>query len=210
MYPNKNIRQERGDERGIYHTNDVKCYVLSGVLLLSSYWLVQAAEISEYHTSSQRVSTMASINVTSSVFDNNSTIPKKYSCDGDDVSPPLCWEGAPENTKSFVLICDDPDAPMGIWVHWVVFDISANKTSFPEDVDPKTLGATEGQNSWGSKKYGYGGPCPPSGIHRYYFKIFALDIEKLNLDKNATKQDVETAMKGHIVAQGELMGTYSR
>lgn len=150
------------------------------------------------------------LKVTSSAFKEGEMIPKKYTCDDRNVSPPLAWSEAPSGTKSLALICDDPDAPAGTWVHWVLFNVPASTRELPENVAPeKTLavGERQGRNSWG--KIGYGGPCPPSGTHRYYFKIQALDIS-LALEAGATKEDLEKAMRGHILAQGQLMGRYKR
>jgi len=148
--------------------------------------------------------------LTSTAFQEGGMIPAKYTCDGANVSPPLEWSGAPQNTKSFALICDDPDAPAKTWVHWVVFDLPASRTSLPENVPPQeTLpgGGKQGMNDF--KKIGYGGPCPPSGTHRYFFKLYALDAE-LNLDSKTTKDRLVQAMKDHILAQGELIGRYKR
>ena len=150
------------------------------------------------------------LKITSTAFKEGELIPKKYTCDDRDVSPPLAWSEAPAGTKSFALICDDPDAPMGTWVHWVLFDVPATTRELPENVAPeKTLafGEKQGKNSWG--KIGYGGPCPPSGTHRYYFKFYALDT-LLALAPGATKAEVEKAMQGHLLAQGQLMGKYKR
>lgn len=149
--------------------------------------------------------------IKSSAFENNGTIPKKYTCDGADVSPPLSWTKAPTGTKSIALISDDPDAPMGTWVHWVLYGMSPDATSLSENV-PKEKevlnGARQGITDF--RRIGYGGPCPPKGpAHRYFFKIYALDIE-LNLPAGATKKEVENAMKGHILSQGELIGKYGR
>lgn len=150
------------------------------------------------------------IEVSSSAFQHEGTIPPKYTCDGEDVSPPLAWSGLPDEAKSLVLINDDPDAPVGTWVHWVVYDLPPDSSGLPEAVPAEeTLEsrAKQGRNSWG--RIGYGGPCPPSGTHRYFFKLYALDTQ-LGLPPGKTKEDVEQAMEGHIVAQGELMGRYSR
>ena len=150
------------------------------------------------------------LDVTSSAFGPNGLIPRKYTCDGDDVSPPLAWSGVPQNSANLVLISDDPDAPMGTWVHWVLYDLPPQTASLPEHVPPlETLasGAQHGRTDFG--KLGYGGPCPPSGTHRYFFKLYALDV-KLNLDSGATKKQVEKAMKGHILAEGNLVGRYKR
>jgi Raf kinase inhibitor-like YbhB/YbcL family protein len=153
-----------------------------------------------------------SMNIVSNAFSEGQDIPSHYTCDGEGISPHLSWSGAPTETKSYVLICDDPDAPKGTWVHWVVFNIPASVTSFQEGQDPKKIGAYVGINSWGAaEKPGFGGPCPPSGTHRYYFKIYALDIPLLSLDENtATKEQLLAAMNGHIRAQGQLMGRYTR
>jgi len=148
--------------------------------------------------------------IKSSVFDEGGMIPKRYTCDDADISPHLSWTGAPEGTKSFALISDDPDAPVGTWVHWVIFNIPANVGELPEMVPPsETLpdGTKQGINDF--RKIGYGGPCPPGGTHRYYFKLYALDTE-LDLEPGATKADVTGAMQGHILAECRLMGRYSR
>lgn len=150
------------------------------------------------------------IKITSSAFEHEGMIPSRYTCDGENISPPLKWEGIPENAKSIALICDDPDAPMGTWVHWVLYDLPADVNELPEGVpDDEILenGAKQGRNSWG--RIGYGGPCPPSGTHRYFFKIYALD-KMLNLEPGITKEKLLKAMEGHVVAQGELMGKYRR
>jgi Raf kinase inhibitor-like YbhB/YbcL family protein len=150
------------------------------------------------------------IKITSPAFNEGGMIPKKYTCDGLDVSPPLTWASAPEGTKTFALICDDPDAPMGTWVHWVLFNLPGNINSLSENIPPqRTLSnnAKQGTNDFG--KIGYGGPCPPGGTHRYYFKIYALDTE-LNLAPGITKSNLLAAMKGHILGEGQLMGRYKR
>ena len=150
------------------------------------------------------------LKVTSSAFTEGAMIPKKYTCDDRNISPPLTWTEGPADTKSYVLIADDPDAPVGTWVHWVLFNIPANTRELPENVAPeKTLayGEKHGKNGWGN--IGYGGPCPPSGTHRYYFKLYALNTS-LNLEAGATKADLEKAMQGHVLAEGQLMGKYKR
>lgn len=149
--------------------------------------------------------------ITSSAFTEGATIPKKHTADGADVSPALQWHGAPPTTKSFALICDDPDAPRGTWVHWVLFNLPADKTELPEGV-PTTGklvgGGVQGKNDFG--KLGYGGPSPPKGKpHRYFFKIYALDAV-LDLKEGAKKDQLEKSMAGHILAQGQFMGTYGR
>lgn len=149
--------------------------------------------------------------LTSSAFASGQPIPVKYTGQGKDVSPPLEWSGAPAGTKSFAIISDDPDAPVGTWVHWVIYNIPANVTKLDENVPAKESlpdGTKQGVNDFG--RIGYGGPMPPPGkAHRYFFKIYALDTT-LNLKPRATKQDLLKAMEGHILAQGELMGTYQR
>jgi Raf kinase inhibitor-like YbhB/YbcL family protein len=151
------------------------------------------------------------LKVTSAVFEEGSSIPTEHTCDGSDVSPPLSWSGPPAGTKSLALICDDPDAPVGTWVHWVLYDlppdVAALAASLPSD-EQLANGGKQGKNDF--SKIGYGGPCPPKGsAHRYFFKLYALDAE-LNLSPGATKKALLEAMEGHILAQGQLMGRYQR
>ena len=154
------------------------------------------------------------LTIKSSVFDNGGEIPSKYTCEGEDISPPLAWTGVPETARSLVLIIDDPDAPdpkapKMIWVHWVLYNISPDVSGLPEGIVPAQLSPDmlEGLNDW--KNIGYGGPCPPIGRHRYFHKLYALDtvLEEIN---TPTKAKVEAAMKGHVIAQTELMGTYQK
>ncbi len=151
--------------------------------------------------------------VTSTAFKEGASIPVKHTCDGADVSPPLAWSGAPAGTGAFALIADDPDAPAGTWVHWVLYDLPGTASQLPENVaktelPPELGGATQGKNDF--RRTGYGGPCPPPGpAHRYFFKLYALDTP-LRLKPGAAKQDLEAAMKGHILATAQLMGTYAR
>jgi Raf kinase inhibitor-like YbhB/YbcL family protein len=150
------------------------------------------------------------ISVSSSAFQEGDAVPAKYTCDGNDVSPPLKWTGVPEGTKSITLICDDPDAPMGTWVHWVMWNIPPSVRELAEDVTPKPElpdGSRQGISDF--RRPGYGGPCPPTGMHRYYFKIYALDT-MLDLPSSTRKADLLKAMKGHILAEGQLMGKYGR
>lgn len=150
------------------------------------------------------------INITSMAFEEGGMIPRKHTCDGVDVSPPLAWTGVPEGAKTIALISDDPDAPVGTWVHWVLFNLPAAEKGLPEAVPPdKELknGAKQGRNDF--RRIGYGGPCPPGGTHRYFFKLYALDAV-LNLPAGATKAELLKAMEGHILAQGQLMGKYRR
>jgi len=147
----------------------------------------------------------------SGAFKEGQAIPIQYTCDGKNISPPLTWKGAPGNTQSFALIVDDPDAPTGVWTHWVVFNLPSSVEELTEDFvnSPDATGsAKQGVNNF--KNAGYGGPCPPANkSHRYYFKLYALDT-RLNLESGASRQDVEAAMTKHIVATGQLMGTYQR
>jgi len=168
---------------------------------------------------------VAQLTLSSPSFRNGQPIPAKHSCEGENASPALNWEGVPAGTKSFALICDDPDAPGGSWVHWVIYDIPANTVSLPENIqkrdameavgsmsgrdNAKLPGAKQGVNDFG--KVGYGGPCPPRrhGAHHYHFRLYALDAE-LNLTPRVTRKQLEAAMKGHIIAEGELVGTFVR
>ena len=147
----------------------------------------------------------------STAFTQGGDIPKKYTCDGADVSPPLNWTDPPPGTQSLALLCEDPDAPRGTWVHWVLFNLPASARELPEGVPTKeTLsgGGRQGKNDFG--KIGYGGPCPPKGpAHRYFFKLYALDTP-LDLKPGVTRQELLKATGGHILAETELMGRYSR
>ncbi len=150
------------------------------------------------------------LDIKSSAFEEGELIPEKYTCDGEDVSPPLSWTPPPKETKSIVLICDDPDAPMGTWVHWVLFGLSPDTLELPEGIshEKEVLGgAKHGLNDF--RRYGYGGPCPPGGTHRYFFKLYAVDTQ-VGLNAGATKDEVLNALKGHILAEGNLMGRYRR
>lgn len=142
--------------------------------------------------------------ITSLAFSNGGEIPSEFTCDSSDVSPPLTISDVPSNAKSLVLIMDDPDAPVGTWDHWVVFNISPATKEISKGTEPKGTG---GRNSWG--RTGYGGPCPPSGTHRYFFKLYALDAT-LSLPEGSAKKDLEKAMQGHILAQAQLVGLYKR
>ena len=145
---------------------------------------------------------MQELRVSSPIFQNNQFIPPKYTCDGDDVNPSLRIEGIPREAQALVLIVDDPDAPMGTWDHWVVWNIPP-----VERIEENSVPGIQGLNDF--NKHSYGGPCPPSGTHRYFFKVYALDM-KLNLNPNSRKKDVEKAMKGHILAEGKIVGLYRR
>ena len=155
-----------------------------------------------------------SINITSTAFQAGGSIPSKYTCEDRDLSPPLAWSGAPPGTKSFALIVDDPDAPdpakpQRVYVHWVIYNIPAATVALAENASKKGLpkGAVQGKNDWGKAEYG--GPCPPIGRHRYFFKIYALDTELTGLS-SPTKGDLERVMKGHVIDSGELIGTYQQ
>jgi Raf kinase inhibitor-like YbhB/YbcL family protein len=140
--------------------------------------------------------------IKSPAFDNDKFIPPRYTCDGDNVNPPLSIEGIPKTTKSLVLIVDDPDVLMGTWDHWIVWNIPPKNK-----IKEMSIPGVEGLNDFG--KHSYRGPCPPTGVHRYLFKVYALD-NKLFLDPNSKKKDLEMAMKGHILASGEIIGRYGR
>lgn len=158
----------------------------------------------------QKEETPMELKVTSTVFQQGGVIPAQYTCDGADISPPLTWTGGPGGTQSYALIADDPDAPVGTWVHWVLYNIPATATSLPENVAKKESlsdGTVQGVNDF--KRYGYGGPCPPGGTHRYFFKVYALDTI-LKTGPGLTKKKLLREIEGHILGQGELMGTYSR
>jgi Raf kinase inhibitor-like YbhB/YbcL family protein len=180
--------------------------VLAGALVGAGGWPVRG--------SWENREAIMTLTLTSTAFTAGGEIPKKYTCDGDDTSPPLTWSGTPDGTQSFVLIVDDPDAPdpkapQRTWVHWVLYDIPPAATSLPEGAKSGNLpkGTKEGRNDW--KRTGYGGPCPPTGRHRYFHKLYALD-NTLPEMKGPTKQDLEKAMSGHVLAKAELIGTYQR
>ncbi len=145
------------------------------------------------------------LTVTSVAFPDGGNIPTKYSCKGESISPPLKWSGAPGQTKSYALIVQDPDAPSGTFYHWVDFNIPASATQLPEGA--QNVG-TPGKN--GAGKLGYTGPCPPSGTHHYIFNLYALDVPTLSLNEGATHDQVENAIQGHILAQGKLVGLFSK
>lgn len=152
-----------------------------------------------------------SLDVTSTAFDDGTPVPQRYTCDGADVSPPLEWAGVPEGARSLALLVDDPDAPAGTWIHWMLYELDPERTELPEGVlpGPDVLdGAHQGENDFGD--VGYGGPCPPPGSpHRYRFRLYALDASP-GLAAGATVDQLEGAMEGHVLAQGRLTGTYAR
>jgi Raf kinase inhibitor-like YbhB/YbcL family protein len=150
------------------------------------------------------------MDIKSRSFLEGGMIPARYTCDGENVSPPLEWSGAPAEVKSFALVSDDPDAPAGTWVHWVVYNMPADAAKLDEDIKPSSefqSGMRQGSNDF--QRIGYGGPCPPSGTHRYFFKLYAVD-RMLDLKPGATKNQVLQAMQGHILAQAQLVGKYRR
>jgi Raf kinase inhibitor-like YbhB/YbcL family protein len=154
------------------------------------------------------------LEIQSTAFAAQGAVPARFTCEGQDLSPPLSWSGAPPGTRSYILIVDDPDAPdprapKMTWVHWVLANIPPNATGLPEAVAAKALpaGTVQGLNDW--KRTGYGGPCPPIGRHRYFHKLYALDRELQGLHK-PTKAELEAAMKGHVLAEAELVGTYEK
>lgn len=151
------------------------------------------------------------LEIKSSAFENGGSIPAKYTCKGEDISPPLAFSGVPTGAKSIALICDDPDAPMGTWVHWVIYNIPPDAAGLEEAMSKENRlpnGALQGMTDF--RRIGYGGPCPPpGGPHRYYFKLYALDAV-LGLKPGATKKALLGAMEGHIIAEAELMGKFKR
>jgi hypothetical protein len=160
------------------------------------------------------LNTVMALILTSAAFTHNGGIPKRYTCQGQDISVPLAWSGLPANSKSLALIVDDPDAPDPAapkltWVHWVVYNIPPHITGFKEGIKSDELpkGARDGLNDW--KRTGYGGPCPPIGRHRYFFKLYALDVALPDL-KRPTKAQLERAMQGHVLEKFELIGTYQK
>jgi Raf kinase inhibitor-like YbhB/YbcL family protein len=183
------------------------------LVLLSALSACQAAQTDQSVQPEQptQQGTRPEMQVQSSAFSAGEPIPPQYTCDGDDLSPPLSWSEPPAGTQSLALTCDDPDAPGGTWDHWVLFNIPASVRSLPEGIPSDEVVAgvgTHGSNSW--KRIGYGGPCPPQGsTHRYEFKLYALDMA-LNLEPGASKRDLEKAMSGHILAAGQLTGRYGR
>jgi len=154
---------------------------------------------------------MGAITVTSTAFTDGTTIPKQYTCEGKDMSPPLSWSGVPSSAKTVAMILDDPDAPMGTWTHWVIWNIPATTTTLSEGMAKDASvsgGIRQGKNSW--PKTGYNGPCPPPGkAHRYYFTLYALDTS-LSIPDSSNRSQLEAAMKGHILAQGQLLGMYAK
>ncbi len=173
-------------------------------ILLLTFLLGCTSQPKESQTLTPQV--MGSLTLTSSAFGHNASIPNKYTCEGQDLSPPLDISGVPQNTQSLALIVDDPDAPVGTWDHWIVWNINPETARIEEGQMPQ--GALEGMNDF--KKNPYGGPCPPPGKpHRYFFKLYALDTT-LNLPTGSTKEEIEKTIEGHILDKAELVGIYER
>lgn len=150
---------------------------------------------------------VSALTLSSPAFERGATIPAAYTCDGPNLSPALQWRGAPARTRSFVLIMDDPDTPFGTFTHWVLFNIPGTRAELPEGLRPGQIG-TPGTSDFG--RFAYGGPCPPSGTHRYFFTLFALDLPSLPLKEGASRKEVEGAMQEHVLGQAQLMGRYRR
>jgi len=181
------------------------------VCLFAAMVFLSACAPGQNANQSKEASMTTTFKITSDAFTEGAAIPIKYTCDDADVSPPLKWSDAPAGTKSFALICDDPDAPAKTWVHWVLYDLPPTVAELAEDL-PKgeklASGASQGRSDFG--RLGYGGPCPPPGKpHRYYFKLYALDAT-LNLPAGRTKEQLIEAISGHTLAEASLMGTYKR
>ncbi len=202
----KSERRERG---GFAMRSKIPIY--STICVLFAFLLANLCDTAFGANESETKGGTAKMQIQSSAFKEGATIPKKHTCDGEDISPALSWSAAPAGTKSLVLICDDPDAPVGTWVHWVLFGLRPDTTALPEDVPKKDevlAGAKQGRNDF--RKIGYGGPCPPAGKpHRYFFKLYAIDVEP-QLKVGATKAEVMKAVDGHILAEAQLMGRYGR
>lgn len=173
--------------------------------LLTGMLLAQTHE-----TPTSKTEDVLMFSLTSPAFQEGGHIPSAYTCDGKDISPALKWENPPEGTAAFALICDDPDAPVGTWVHWVIYNIPADYRRLPEGIssEPKLQdGMLQGKNSW--NRFGYGGPCPPGGTHRYFFKLYALD-SLLAVSEGLTIEALLERMKGHVLGECQLMGRYAR
>ncbi|MGQ4648005.1 YbhB/YbcL family Raf kinase inhibitor-like protein [Lyngbya aestuarii] len=161
-------------------------------------------------TINQSPTPISNMKLESTAFEADGLIPAKYTCDGQDISPPLAWEEPPARTESFAFICDDPDAPLRTFVHWVLYDLPVDIRQLPEGVPGEPMlsgGGVQGKSDF--DKLGYGGPCPPSGVHRYFFKVYALS-RQLGLKPGATKAQLQAAMEGYILGSSELIGRYSR
>ena len=189
-------------------TIQVLCFLLIALALPSCGGRSQV--VSTPTPANSATNDKAEIKLTSAAFNDDQPMPRAYTCDGINISPPLEWNGVPKTAKTVAIVCDDPDAPGGTWVHWVVYNLPADNIGLVENL-PATenlkAGGFQGQSDFG--KIGYGGPCPPSGTHHYFFRIYALDGE-LPLKAGATKAELMKAMEGHVLLQGQLIGTYRR
>jgi Raf kinase inhibitor-like YbhB/YbcL family protein len=174
------------------------------LILFSLLTVFIGINCSEAYTA-KGATTMNDLTISSPAFGHNTTIPQKHTCDGKDINPPLIIGQVPPGAKSLALIVDDPDAPMGTWVHWVLWNIAPDTTEIREDSVPK--GSIQGVNDF--RKHAYGGPCPPSGTHRYFFKLYALDAV-LNIGPSSGKAELERAMQGHILSKADIIGLYAR
>jgi Raf kinase inhibitor-like YbhB/YbcL family protein len=173
------------------------------------WFILTLGFVLSFLTESRAENASGGFSLTSTAFAAGQPIPKRYTCDGENVSPPLAWSGAPAAAKSFVLIVDDPDAPGGTFTHWLVFNLPPTAKSLPEGLKPAALpaGAAEGVNGFG--KADYGGPCPPKGRHRYVHQLYALDTRLSGLTR-PTRKELDAALQGHVLARATLMGTYQR
>lgn len=196
----------------------IKPFMLLLQILMLSGWATLSAcsagrseqELDPTDVSSYEEAVVSNFQITSPAFPHKGSIPVKYTCVGDNISPPLEWENPPAGTVSYTLIMDDPDAPLGTWVHWIFYNIPSTTTTLEEDVYHSTAslnGALSGMNGWGKSEYG--GPCPPSGQHRYFIKLYALDTS-LDLKGSVSKADLIKAMQMHILGQTELMGVFKK
>lgn len=191
----------------------ISLFIISGIVLVSCSKPVEFSTTSETmssDTNNEKSADIEEVNkekmqISSLAFSNNESIPKKYTCDGENINPPLAISGVPEDAESLVLIVDDPDAPGGTWTHWTVFNIDPSLTDIPENSVPNS--SVEGMTD--SNNTGYDGPCPPSGTHRYFFRLYAISV-KLDLDSSATADIIKDSIKGKTLATAELMGLYKR
>ena len=170
------------------------------ILVLGAALLLTACQSSAIDTSNT-----IKFKLSSPAFQDSGSIPQKFTCQGENISPELNWSEAPANTKSFALIMDDPDAPGGTFTHWVLFDMPVDQQQLAENASPIGIGGNNGLS-----QTGYMGPCPPSGSHRYYFRLYALDVPSLNLKEGASRSEVEAAMKNHIIGAADTMGRYEQ
>jgi Raf kinase inhibitor-like YbhB/YbcL family protein len=192
--------------RRVLISYSIAIFGLAGLLMVNSCSNFDHQDSAiTYSDRTQLPKEVKTMKLASDAFNPQGFIPSKYTCDGDDISPALTWDEVPTGTQSIALIVDDPDAPRQTFVHWVVYDLPATVRQLPEQMTSQKLGGVQGKNDFG--KLGYGGPCPPSGTHRYFFKLYALD-KQLGLAAGATKDQVLAAMEGHILAQAELIGKY--